>query len=118
MIIWALYGRKVSGRNFWHHLRSFMKYLGFESCLVDPNVWTRASTRADGTKYYEYILLYVDNFLVTSDKSKGLLRKEIGQYFELEGSQLVHHPYVWVVKCVKLCYKWIQGVGLWICTIR
>ena len=26
----ALYGRKVARRDFWHHMRSFMKFLGFE----------------------------------------------------------------------------------------
>ena len=39
----ALYGRKVSGRDFWHHLRSCMKFLGFEYLQADPDVWMRES---------------------------------------------------------------------------
>ena len=39
LIVRALYGGKVAGRDFWHHLRSCMKdVLGFESCLADPDV--------------------------------------------------------------------------------
>ena len=28
----VLYGGKVAGRDFWHHLRSCMDFLGFASC--------------------------------------------------------------------------------------
>ena len=63
---------------FWHHLRSCINHLGYESLMADPDVWIRASTYAYGTRYYLYVLLYVDNFLVVSEKSKGMLKKEIG----------------------------------------
>ena len=35
-------------------------------------------------KYYEYVLLYVDTYLVISDKYEDILWKEIGRYFELK----------------------------------
>ena len=44
----------------------------------------RVYTCSDGTKYYEYVLLYVDNFLVIYDKAKDILRKNVGLYFELK----------------------------------
>ena len=37
----ALYGGKVAGRDFWHHLQSCMKFLGFEYSQADPDVWMR-----------------------------------------------------------------------------
>ena len=43
-----------------------------------------SSTRADGMKYYKYVLLYVDDCLIISDKAEYILRKEIGIYFELK----------------------------------
>ena len=43
----------------------------------------RNSARAYGTKLYEYVLLYVDNLLVVSDKAKYILQEDIGKYFEL-----------------------------------
>ena len=80
----ALYGGKAAGRDFWHHLRSCMEHLGFESSKADPDVWYRESKRADGTPYYEYVLLYTDDCLVVSDNAEAILRKEIGKSFTLK----------------------------------
>jgi len=79
MIVRALYGGKMAGSDFWHHLRSCMKdMLGFESCLGDPDVWRREAKRTDGSLYYEYILLYTDDCLVLSDNAEQVLRSELG----------------------------------------
>ena len=64
----ALYGGKVAGRDFWHHLKSCMDMLGFESCIADPYIWRQDATKTDGQEYYEYVLLYVDDCLVVSHK--------------------------------------------------
>ena len=71
----ALYGGKLAGRDFWHHLRSCMDFLVFASCRGDPDVWRRAATKKNGEKYHEYVLLYVDDFLVISHKPEAILRK-------------------------------------------
>ena len=89
LIVRALYGGKVAGRDFWHHLRSCMRdVLGFESCLADPDVWMREGTRVNGSKYYEYVLLYTDNCLVISDKAESVLCKEIGTMWELKEASI------------------------------
>jgi hypothetical protein len=75
----ALYGGKVAGRDFWHHLRECMGRLGFTSSRADPDVWFRLSKRSTGEEYYEYVLLYVDDVLVISEKAEAVLRKEIGK---------------------------------------
>lgn len=80
----ALYGGKTAGRDFRNHLRECMMHLGFESCKADPDVWMRAATKADGSKYWEYVLLYVDDCLVMSEQCESVLRHEIGRYFELK----------------------------------
>ena len=81
----ALYGGKIAGADFWHHLRSCMgDVLGFKSCRADPDVWMRKVTRADNTQVWEYVLLYVDDCLVISDRGESILRKEIGRFFELK----------------------------------
>ena len=68
LITQALYGGKTTGRDFWHHLRSCMKFLGFELSYADPDVWMRQSVRKDRvTKYWECVLLYTDNYLVISN---------------------------------------------------
>ena len=81
----ALYGGKVAGRDFWHHLRSCMDHLGFTSSKADPDVWMRESVREKtGEAYYEYVLLYVDDCLVMSDRADSILRSELNKYFMLK----------------------------------
>ena len=60
-----------------------MGHLGFTSSCADPDVWFRKLKQTTGEKYYEYILLYVDDVLVISDQADNVLQKEIGQYFVL-----------------------------------
>ena len=40
--------------------------------------------KSDSSSYYEYVLLYVDDFLVISENVEGILVNEIGKYFELK----------------------------------
>ena len=42
------------------------------------------STKDDGSPYYEYVLLYVDDVLVISEQGEHVLRNEIGKYFEMK----------------------------------
>ena len=66
-----------------------MKFLGFVSSRGDPDVWMRESVRKDGsTKYYEYVLLYADDYLVISDCAASVLRDEIGKYFTLKEASI------------------------------
>ena len=89
MICHALHGGKVARRDFWHHLRACMKELGFELSNTDPDVWYRLlkqnkhkanssglmQTECEGEEYYEYVILYVDNYLVISDRAESPLRE-------------------------------------------
>ena len=47
-----------------------MGRLGFSSLRADPDVWFSLSKRSTGEEYYEYVLLYVDDVLVISEKGK------------------------------------------------
>ena len=40
--------------------------LKFESALADPDLWFKPMAATDGTCYYAYILVYVDNILKES----------------------------------------------------
>ena len=84
----ALYGGKSAGRDFRNHLRECMKHLRFESCPADPDVWMRPAMKADGSEYWEYVLLYTDDVLIVSDKAEQTLRSEIGKYFRLKESSI------------------------------
>ena len=42
-----------------------MRNLVYSLCLEDPDLWFKEEKRkSDGTKYYAYLLLYVDDYLV------------------------------------------------------
>jgi len=48
-----------------------MDEMGFSSCKADPDVWMRVSVRADGSRYYQYVLLYTDDILVIMETCLG-----------------------------------------------
>ena len=52
--------------------------------MVSNLVWFRPAIKADGSEYYEYVLLYVDDALCISDNGMCILRDEIGKYFSLK----------------------------------
>ena len=65
----AVYGGKPSGRDFRNHLRSCMQLL---SCPADSDVWMRPAIKSDGSKCYDYVLLYVDDALVVSENAESI----------------------------------------------
>ena len=83
----ALYGNKSAGADFRNHLRLCMDHLGYESCLADPDLWLRKATKDNGTHYYEYILLYVDDTLAVSEHPKEQLL-EIDKYFKFKPNSI------------------------------
>ena len=67
LITRALYGGKFAGTDFWRHLKSCMKFLGFKSLCADPDVLMRESVREDGiTGYHKYVIFYTYYCLVIS----------------------------------------------------
>ena len=82
-IVRALYGLKSSGAAFRNHLRDCMSHLKYTSCSADPDVWLRPAVNNDGSTYYEYLLLYVDDVLAIS-KNPNKCLEEINQYFPLK----------------------------------
>ena len=84
----ALYRGKSAGWDFRNHLRSCMHHLDFQPCLADPDVWMQLAQKGDGSLYYDYVLLYVDDALVVSDNAESILHNEIGKYFELKEASI------------------------------
>jgi hypothetical protein len=74
IVVRALYGLKSSGACFRNHLAQLMKDLGFTSCKADPDIWMRGAARPNGSKYYEYVLFYVDDCLAISVDPNSILQ--------------------------------------------
>ena len=89
----ALYGGNSAGSDFRNHMRSCMRHLDFESCPSDPDVWMRPVKKSDGSKYYEYVLLYTDDVLCISENAEYILR-DIGKYFELNPGSVGPPKYI------------------------
>ena len=58
-----------------------MQFLNFTSCPADPDpdVWMRPAIKSDGSKCYDYVLLYGDDALVVSENAESILRNELGE---------------------------------------
>mmetsp|Transcript_25131 Transcript_25131/g.35990 ORF Transcript_25131/g.35990 Transcript_25131/m.35990 type:complete len:379 (-) Transcript_25131:1183-2319(-) len=74
VIVRALYGLKLSGVMWRSHFAANLRNLGFNSSLEDPNVWFRPATKEDGSEYYEYLLVYVDDLLIISHQANTILQ--------------------------------------------
>ena len=73
LIVRALYGLRSSGRNFRDHCKHTLEAAGFKSCPADPDVYMRKAVKEDGQKYWEYVLMYVDDILVVSHRTQPIL---------------------------------------------
>ena len=102
VIVRALYGGKCAGMDYWKHLRTCMKFLGFEPCKADPDVWLRVARRPDNSEYYEMVLLYVDDCLAISLDPERILCKEIGKYFVMKEDSIGPPSIYLGGKCTKV----------------
>jgi len=66
IIVKALYGLKSSGAAWHDHFAQTLHDLGFKTSYADPDVWMHPNVKGNGFKYYEYILVYVDDLLILS----------------------------------------------------
>jgi hypothetical protein len=83
IIVRALYGLKTSGAAFHAHLAQSLRDLGYVTTLADNDVWMREAVKPDGFKYYEYLLVYVDDILCVSHQPKQTM-EAVGQLYRLK----------------------------------
>ena len=79
-----MHGRTSSGSEFWEHIQNCMELPNFKFCKADPEIWMRPVVKADGSEYWEYVLLYCDDLLVINENVESILHNEICKYFELK----------------------------------
>ena len=86
-LVRALYGLKSSGAAWRAMFSSFVtETLGFSPTRIDPDVYYKKSSRSDGTEYYEYLLVYVDDVLAISLDPKAIM-DTIGKYFTIKDNK-------------------------------
>jgi hypothetical protein len=55
IIVCVLKGFKSSDMCFCVYVANALRKMGFESCLVDPDVWLLPTVKPNGMLYYEYL---------------------------------------------------------------
>ena len=74
----------MSGAQFRDRLAASLRDMGYKSCKADPDVWLKAATKADGTKFYSYVLAYVDDILCLDTNSKNVMDSFLSMVYKLE----------------------------------
>lgn len=67
-------------------LADLLKALGYKPTLADQNVWIKPGTKPDGFKYYQMILVYVDDILHLSHDTDPVIKALQASYTMKEGS--------------------------------
>jgi hypothetical protein len=83
IIVKALYGLKSSGAAWRAHFAEALHDLGYTSSLADPDVWYRKEVKPDGSQYYGYVLVYVDDILAISHDPRTTM-KALSKLFRLK----------------------------------
>jgi hypothetical protein len=86
MMVRALYGLRSSGTRWHDHLAVTLLEAGFKACKAAADVWMRPAVKADGFKYYEYVLCDVDDLLVVSEHPKRIMEGLEAKYVLKVGS--------------------------------
>jgi hypothetical protein len=83
----ALYGLKSAGAAFRSYLAEHLWSLDYRPSYADPDVWLRPAVKANGFKYYEMILCYVDDILcISHDPMRTMTR--IKEKFALKNDEV------------------------------
>ena len=80
----ALYGLKSSGAAWHAHLPEKLRAMGFIPTLVGADMWMRKATHDDGTMYYEYLVCYVDDLIICSQKPAHVIQELRDSGYELK----------------------------------
>jgi hypothetical protein len=60
-VVGALHGLKSSGAAWREMFNAPVLEMGFVSSIADPDVYRKPCVKENSLKYYEYLLVYVDN---------------------------------------------------------
>ena len=82
----ALYGLKSSDAAWRQMLSDSIKKMGFANCKGDPDLYFKPQVKGDGIRYYEYLLVYVDDILCISHDTVAMMDELAARYCLKNGS--------------------------------
>ena len=80
IVVRAMYGLKSSGVAWHAKFSETLRSMDFKPSYAHPDVWMKPATTPDGFKYYEYILVYVDDLLIISHQAMLIVNTLKSQY--------------------------------------
>jgi len=83
IIVRALYGLKSSGAAWRATFAQKLMEMGYVSSKADPDVWLRAAVKPNGHRYYEMLLVYVDDILCISHNPRATM-SQIQELYRLK----------------------------------
>lgn len=113
IVVRALYGLKSASAAFRSFMAKRLDAIGFKSCVADPDVWLRPAVKDDGSEYYEYILMYVDDILAISMDSTKILKSIEGDTVRYKNDK-IESPEMYLG--AKLQQKELNGINCWTIT--
>jgi hypothetical protein len=88
-----------------------MNHLGFKPCLADPDLWMMAMVRpSDGSKYYAYVLVYIDDVMVIHHDAEAVLLR-LDKYFKMKPGS-IGDPNVYLGATIKKM-RLANGMEAW-----
>ena len=83
----ALYGLKTAAAAWRSHFQdTIINVLGYKPTYVDGDVYMKERTRKDGSKYYSYLIIYVDDVLCIDEDPKTIIDHIASVYRVKDGS--------------------------------
>jgi hypothetical protein len=61
--------------------------MGFSACQADADVWLRKNAKPNGSEYYEYLLVYVDDILVVSHNTQSVM-DTLSEHYTLKAERV------------------------------
>ena len=87
IIVRALYGSKSAAASWRAAILKVLGDLGYQMCRADNDVWMRPAVKADGTKVWEYVLVYSDDLLAVGINPRVTL-EQIDQHYKLKNADI------------------------------
>ena len=107
VIVRALYGLRSAGASWRAHLSSMIiNDLGYRACKADQDIYMKRKVRKDGSKYYAYLVIYVDDILCVDEEPEKVI-DSIGSHFRIKDGS-VSEPKTYLGSTIR---KW-TGIHL------
>ena len=112
LIVRALYGLKTSGAAFRSKLAEDIRRMGYKPTMGDPDVYIKGRMKSDGFKYFEYLVVYVDDIICVSEHPEEFM-KALSELYKLKDGW--HEPKTYLGMNLSLTDKgWLISVDKYI----